>query len=44
MPEMCRAIGLWEAHIGRLVRHEEPAFRFVAKSAPKLIPDFRKTT
>jgi integrase len=43
MPEMRRAIELWESHIGKLVRHAEPTFRFLAKPAPKLIPDFRKT-
>jgi integrase len=42
MPEMRRAITLWETHIGNLVRHEEPELSLLAWPAPKLLPDLRK--
>lgn len=41
MPEMRRAIALWEARVEQLVRHEEPELPLLAPPAPKLLPDLR---
>jgi len=42
MPEMGRAIMLWETHVAALVRHGEPTLPLIAKPAPRLLPDLRQ--
>jgi integrase len=42
MPEMRRAISLWETHIAELVGHEEPELPLLASQTPRLLSDLRK--